>query len=80
MLAQPERFEVGHSTKTTTHDLLTLLEELEAVGNAALVASKQETTTVLRLAAVILVLGQFWPELNTSSHDTAAFYRDRGNA
>jgi len=51
----------------------TMLEELEAVNDAALVSSKQKTTTMLGLSRSSFFLGDFRSELYTSAHDPPAF-------
>ena len=50
-----------------------MLEELETVDDAALVSSKQKTTTMLGLFRSGFFLGDFRSELYTSAHDPPAF-------
>lgn len=50
--------------------LLTLLNELESIRDAALVASENETTTVVGLLIGPLLLGHFRAELDSTTHDT----------
>jgi hypothetical protein len=55
-----------------------LLEELEAVYDACLIASKQEPSTMVGLSRVRLLVGDFWAKLDTSAHDALAFDREGG--
>jgi len=58
---------------------LTLLEELEAIYEACLIAGKQEAPTVMGLCRMCLLTGDFWAKLNTSAHDAIAFNRNGGS-
>ena len=52
---------------------LTLLEELEAIYDACLIAGKQEASAMEGLSRVRLLAGDFWAKLDTSAHDTPFF-------
>jgi hypothetical protein len=54
-----------------------LLEELEAIYNACLIAGKQEASTMLGLCRLRFLAGNFWAKLDTSAHDAIAFDRNR---
>ena len=50
-----------------------MLEELEPIFDACLIASEQEASTVLGLSRLCLLLGDFWSKLDTSTHDASEF-------
>ena len=57
---------------------LTVLDELEAVGNVALVCGEKKTTSVDRLARRMLGRCNFGAELNTAPDDTVVVGVTRG--
>lgn len=54
------------------------MEELEALGKAALIASEEKTSPMCRRPAVLFVCRQLWSELHTPAHDAMRFDRNRG--
>jgi hypothetical protein len=59
---------------------LTFLHKLEAIGNAALVANKQETTTFLCRVGSLLVRSDLWAELDAPTHDAPLLVQDQRSA
>jgi len=58
----------------------TLLMELEAVANAALVSSEQKTTAVLSFTRSFFFFGNFRSELHAPAHDPPVFDWNRWDA
>ena len=55
---------------------LTFLLELEAVGDATLVANEQEAASLLSSVGSLLCGGDFWTELNSATNNALRLDRD----
>jgi len=68
---------VGGSRAEGTGGGLTVLDELEAVGDVARVGCEEETALLLRFARGGFRFGDFGPELDAPTDDAAIFRWDR---